>query len=149
TAYVPSSYPAASALEVVLALAQAATDLTIRHHIGLTRSTDSDYVGGGRPGARGFLPASPLDVGDSWSRAGVLNGDRESAAIVTLAALYGLRGGSVCSIADNITTGERFTAGAGHTAAMDVALAGMAQLYRMDAERDAAGGTMWLPSHRG
>ncbi|MPV36269.1 uridine phosphorylase [Georgenia subflava] len=148
-AYVPATYPAASAPEVVLALTQAAADLGVPYHVGLTRSTDSDFVGGGRPGARGFLPAGQLDVVDTWSRAGVLNGDRESAAIVTLAALYGLRGGSVCSVADNITTGETFAAGAGHIAAIDVALAGMAQLHRMDAERDAAGAAMWLPSHRG
>lgn len=148
-AYVPATYPAASAPEVVLALAQAAADLGVSHHLGLTRSTDSDFVGGGRPAARGFFPTAHLDAVDSWSRVGVLNGDRESAAIVTLAALYGLRGGSVCSVADNITTGETFAAGAGHGAAIEVALAGVAHLHRMDAERDAAGAAMWLPSHRG
>src|SRR5690606_16028173 len=53
--YVPASYPAAAAPEVVLALARAAHDLGARYHVGLTRSTDSDFVGGGRPAARGFF----------------------------------------------------------------------------------------------
>lgn len=148
TAYVPLSYPAVSAPELVLALAQAAADLDVPHHLGLTRSTDSDFVGGGRPGARGFLPRAQFDVVDTWSRVGVLNGDRESAAIITLAALYGLRGGSVCSVADNITTGEGFAAGAGHDSAIDIALAGVAALHRMDVEREEAGGATWLPSYR-
>ena len=49
-----------------------------------------------------------LEVIDVWTRAGVLNGDRESSAVVTLAQLFGRRGGSICSVADNIVTGERF-----------------------------------------
>lgn len=144
-AYVPPSYPAISATDVVLTLTEAATDLNVPHHVGLTRSTDSDYVAGGRPAARGFLPRAQFDVVDLWSRAGVLNGDRESAAIITLAALYGLRGGSVCSVADNISTGEKFTAGAGHTVAMDVALAGVARLHEMDRGREGVDTAATVP----
>lgn len=143
--YVPASYPAAAAPEVVLALARAAHDLGARYHVGLTRSTDSDFVGGGRPAARGFFQPHHLDIVDTWSRAGVLNGDRESAAIVTLAALYGHRGGSVCSVADNIVTGERFEAGAGHDTAIRIALDGVATLHRMDQERERTGAPVWLP----
>jgi uridine phosphorylase len=54
-----------------------------------------------------------------------------------MATLFGRRGGACCSVADNIVTGEAFQAGAGHTAAVDVALEGIAILGRMDRAREA------------
>ena len=143
--YVPASYPAASTPDVVLALAQGAADLGISAHLGLTRSTDSDFVGGGRPGAKRFFQPEHLDIVERWSRVGVLNGDRESAAVVTLAQLYGLRGGSICSVADNIVTGATFQAGAGHEAAQRIALEGVAILHEMDRRCEAAGLSHWIP----
>lgn len=144
--YVPASYPAAASPEVVLALVEAATASGVPFHVGTTRSTDSDYVQGGRPSYAGYFQPWHLDIVDSWSRAGVLNGDRESSAVVTLARLFGRRGGSVCSVADNISSGATFVAGAGHTQAIDVALEAIALLHVMDRERDAAGLPFWVPS---
>ena len=144
-AYVPPSWPAAADPVLVLALARAAHDAGVPYHVGLTRSTDSDIVGGGRPGVGGYLQPRHTTVVDEWTRAGVLNGDRESAAIVTLAGLFGRRGGSLCSVADNISTGEAFVPGAGHTSAIDVALEGLAVLQRLDTAADAGGLPMWLP----
>jgi len=145
-AYVPASWPAAADPVVVLALTQAAHNLKTPFHVGLTRSTDSDFVEGGRPGVGGYLQPRHTTIVDEWARAGVLNGDRESAAIITLASLFGRRGGSICSVADNISTGDRFVAGAGHTAAIEVALEGIALLHRMDRAAARAGLPMWLPS---
>lgn len=146
--YVPPSYPAASAPELVLALTEAAIESGHRFHVGTIRSADSDYVQGGRPAVAGYFQPWHLDIAESWVRAGVLNGDRESAAIVTLARLFGKRGGAICSVADNLSTGAEFTSGAGHLSAMEVALEGIAKLHRMDQERDAAGYPMWVPSLR-
>jgi uridine phosphorylase len=123
----------------------AAELLGVRYHVGLTRSTDSDFVGGGRPGVGGYLQPWHLDVVESWARTGVLNGDRESSAVITLATLFGRRGGSVCSVADNISTGTAFEAGAGHHSAIDVGLRGIALLHRMDEARRAAGRNRWHP----
>jgi uridine phosphorylase len=145
-AYVPPSWPAACSPEVVLALAQAATDLGLRHHVGLTRSADSDIVGGGRPGVGGFLQPWTVTLPDSLIRAQILNGDRESAAVVTLATLFGRRGGSICSVADNLSTGARFAAGAGHKGAIAVALEALALLHQMDRAAEAAGLERWLPT---
>jgi len=144
-AYVPPSWPAAADPVVVLALAQAAHEAGAAFHIGLTRSTDSDFVAGGRPGVGGYLQPWHTTVVDDWTRTGVLNGDRESAAIITLAGLFGRRGGSICSVADNISTGETFVPGAGHTAAIDVALDALALLHRMDIATARAGTPTWLP----
>ncbi|MCX5494025.1 nucleoside phosphorylase [Kaistia dalseonensis] len=144
--YVDGGWPAVCSPDVVMALAEAAQALGARYHIGLTRSSDSDFIGGGRPSVRGYLRPQNAMVVDECRRTGVLNGDREASGIVTLATLFGKRGGSVCSVADNIATGEVFKAGAGHNAAIDVALEGVALLARMDRARDKAGAPYWLPS---
>lgn len=144
--YIPASYPGAAAPEVVLALAQAASHQDTPFHLGLTRSTDSDYVAGGRPAAKAYFQPQHLDIVETWTRAGVLNGDRESAPIVTLANLFGHRGGSICSVADNIVTGEKFQAGAGHDAAIEVALEGLVVLHAMDAQRAESGLPIWIPA---
>lgn len=145
-AYVGGGWPAVCDPEVVMALAEAARSLSVNYHIGLTRSVDSELISGGRPSVRGYMRPQTLHAVDECRRMGILNGEREASAIVTLATLFGKRGGSVCSVADNIVTGEVFAAGAGHSAAIDVALEGMAILARMDRARTAAGGAHWLPS---
>jgi len=51
-------------------------------------------------------------------------------------------------VADNIVTGEKFNAGAGHNTAIRVALRGLAILYQMDTEKSKAGQEFWTPSLR-
>lgn len=131
-AYIPAGYPAVSHYEVVGAMAEAAAALKAPYHVGVTLSVDSDFVGGGRPGVGGYMQPWNIEIAGIYNRAGVLNGDRESAAIVTLSSLFGRRGGSVCSVADNLCTGETFQAGSGHDFAIDIALEGCALLNRRD-----------------
>ena len=144
--YVSGGWPAACSPDVVFALAEAAHAMGVAYHIGLTRSSDSDFCGGGRPSVRGYLRQEQTLIVDECRRTGVLNGEREASAIVTLATLFGRRGGSICSVADNFATGEAFVPGAGHTAAVDVALEGVAILHRMDQAAHAADAPHWLPS---
>lgn len=144
-AYIDAGYPAVCHHELVLALIGAAAALRAPYHVGVTVSVDSDFVGCGRPGVGGYLQPWNVSKPGIYSRAGVLNGDRESAAIVTLAALFGRRGGSVCSVADNIITGETFTAGAGHPYAIETALEGCAALHRMDLQKAGAQKKYWYP----
>ena len=143
SSYIPAEYPAVCHHEVVLAMIRAAEQMQIRYHVGVTLSVASDFVGCGRPGVGGYLQPWNMQRPGVYNRAGVLNGDRESAGVVTLAALFGLRGGSVCSVADNIVTGETFMEGAGHHSAIELALEGCAVLNRMDAEK--RGKTYWTP----
>lgn len=131
-AYIPAGYPAVSHYEVVGAMAEAAAALKAPYHVGVTLSVDSDFVGGGRPGVGGYMQPWNIEIAGIYNRAGVLNGDRESAAIVTLSSLFGRRGGSICSVADNLCTGETFQAGSGHDFAIDIALEGCALLNRRD-----------------
>ncbi len=145
-AYIDRAFPATSHYEVVAAMAQAADELDTRYHVGVTLSVDSDFAGVGRPGVGGYLQPWNIEMLGTYNRAGVLNGDRESAAVVLLAALYGFRGGSVCSVADNVLTNASFSHGAGHAAAIDVALKGCSILNRMDEKRKRTGKRYWLPS---
>ena len=144
-AYIGTAYPAASHYEVVLAMVESAETLGASYHVGVTLSVDSDFVGGGRPSVGGYMQPWNIETAGIYNRAGVLNGDRESAAVVTLASLFGRRGGSVCSVADNLATGKKFTAGAGHAAAIDIALEGCAVLHRMDQEKSKTGKEHWFP----
>lgn len=144
-AYIPAAYPATSHYEVVTAMVQAAENLAAPYHVGTTVSVDSDFVGGGRPGVGGYLQPWNIEFAGIYNRAGVLNGDRESAAIVTLSSLFGRRGGSVCSVADNLCTGEKFCAGSGHNYAIDIALEGCAILNRMDEQKKAKKKSYWYP----
>jgi uridine phosphorylase len=88
-AYVGPVWPAVCDPEVVIALAEAARALNVRYHIGLTRSVDSDLISGGRPSVRGYLRPENLNAVDECRRTGVLNGEREASAIVTMATLFG------------------------------------------------------------
>lgn len=144
-AYIPAAYPAASHYEVINAMVEAAEELHAPYHVGVTLSVDSDFVGGGRPGVGGYMQPWNIEIAGIYNRAGILNGDRESAAIVTLAALFGRRGGSVCSVADNLCTGEVFEAGGGHNYAIEIALEGCAALHRMDKQKAEAGKNYWFP----
>ena len=144
-AYVPAAYPAASHYEVVAAMVQAAETLKAPYHVGVTLSVDSDFVGGGRPGVGGYMQPWNIEIAGIYNRAGILNGDRESAAIVTLSALFGRRGGSICSVADNLCTGEKFEAGGGHNYAIDIALEGCAVLNKMDQKKRELGKNNWFP----
>jgi uridine phosphorylase len=146
SAYVEPGWPAVCSPDLVLALTQAAVQLNVRHHIGLTRSSASDLCGAGRPSVGGYMRPEQAQLVDECRRSGVLNGEREAAAIVTMATLFGRRAGACCSVADNIVTGERFVAGAGHTDAVDIALEGVAILAQMDRIRGHHACSTWLPS---
>jgi uridine phosphorylase len=147
--YIPAGFPAVAHHELVLALTGAAEKIDQRYHLGTTLSVASDFVGCGRPGVGGYMQPWNTEIIDVYNRAGVLNGDRESAAVVTLSALFGLRGGSVCSVADNIVTGEKFQEGAGHATAIHIALEGCAILNEMDKEKQERAQQNWIPKLSG
>jgi uridine phosphorylase len=127
-AHVKAEYPAVADYRVVAAMVAEAEALGAPHHVGVTRSGDSEYTGWGKPGPGGYLQEEHKQIIDYWHRAGILNTDRESAAVLTLAALYGRRGGSVCSVGDNVVTGEDHRSGSGQNYAIRVGLGALARL---------------------
>jgi len=141
--YVREDYPASADDRVVGALVAAAERLGYDYHLGVTASTDSFYAGQGRPGFEGFEAAGSDELVADLREAGVLNFEMEAAAVLTLANLYGLRAGAVCTVYANRGTGEFRTEGerkAAKTASEAVSI-----LAGMDAAADAAGADRWYP----
>ena len=139
--YVRPEYPATAHEEVVVALITAAERLGYEYHVGITCSTDSFYAGQSRPGVDGFEAANAADRFEELQRAGVLNLEMEASAILTLAGLYGLRAGAVCSVYANRVTGEFRTEGerrAAETASLAAAL-----LAEMDRVKREVGVDRW------
>ncbi len=139
--YVRKEYPAIAHEEVVTALVTAAERLGYEYHLGVTCSTDSFYAGQARSGFDGFRAAAAQEQLDELRSAGVLNFEMEASSILTLAGLYGLRAGAVCTVYANRVTGEFRTEGqrkAAETASLAAALLG-----RMDRIKAAAGVDRW------
>ncbi|QKY19387.1 nucleoside phosphorylase [Halolamina sp. CBA1230] len=139
--YVREDYPAVADEEVVSALVAAAERLGHDYHVGLTMSADSFYAGQGREGFEGFEAAGSEDLVEDLQEANVLNIEMEAAAVCTLANVYGLRSGAICSVFANRTTGEFMTEGesvAAETASLAVKL-----LAKMDEVKAEAGADRW------
>lgn len=139
--YVRDDYPATAHPEVVTALVTACEELGYDYHCGVTCSTDSFYAGQGRPGFGGFEAAGADELVDELQAAGVLNFEMEASAILTVANLYGLRAGAVCTVYANRVTGEFRAEGERH--AGEVASKAAAILAAMDRATAEAGADRW------
>jgi uridine phosphorylase len=104
--YVISEYPAVAHYEVVEALIQAAKELKLRYHVGITASTDTFYCGQGRPGYKNYFPSHKENILSDMQKAGVLNFEMEGSCLFTLASLFGKRAGMICGVVANRVTGE-------------------------------------------
>ncbi|MFB6178865.1 MAG: nucleoside phosphorylase [Halorientalis sp.] len=139
--YVREDYPAVADHAVVAALVAAADRLGYDYHVGLTCSTDSFYAGQGRPGFEGFEARGSQGLVEELRAANVLNFEMEASTILTLANVYGLRAGAVCTVYANRVTGEFRTEGerkAAKTASLATHL-----LANMDERVREAGAQAW------
>ncbi|AKH97972.1 nucleoside phosphorylase [Halanaeroarchaeum sulfurireducens] len=141
--YVREDYPAVADREVVSALVAAAERLGYEYHVGLTMSADSFYAGQGRPGFNGFEAAGSEGRLEALRSANVKNVEMEASAILTLANLYGLRAGAVCSVYANRITGEFRQEG--DERAAEVASLAVSLLAAMDEKKRTAGVDHWHP----
>ncbi|ELY48256.1 nucleoside phosphorylase [Natronorubrum sulfidifaciens] len=139
--YVRADYPATADYEVVSALVAAAERLGYEYHTGVTMSADSFYAGQGRPGFEGFEAAGSADLVDQLKAANVKNIEMEASAILTLATVYGLRAGAVCTVYANRETGEFRTEG--ESRAAETATLATHLLAKMDAIKREAGADRW------
>jgi uridine phosphorylase len=139
--YVRPEYPAAAHYEVVLALVEAAEALGVRYHLGVTASTDSWYVGQGRPGFGGYFPSHARALIEDLRAARVVNFEMDSSALLTLAGLFGLRAGAVCAVYANRV--EDTFAMEGEDRAIAVANRAVTVLHAMDEQRARRGRRYW------
>ena len=141
TEYVREDYPAVADHAVVAALAAAAEEFGYDYHLGLTASTDSFYAGQSREGFEGFLARDAEADIEELKRAGVLNFEMEASAILTLAGIYGLRAGAVCTVYADRTTGEFQVTG--ESRAAKTASKAVSILADMDEQVEESGASAW------
>lgn len=103
--YAPPEYEAHAHPLVLQALEEAAAELKVPYHVGLTCTTADFYSGQGRQ-VPGFPILEPEKV-ERLRRAGVLNLEMEMSAYLTLAGVstYPLRAGGACAVLGNRITG--------------------------------------------
>jgi uridine phosphorylase len=145
-AYVRPEYPAAAHYEVVMALIEACEMLGYRYHVGITASTDSWYLGQGRPGRDNYAPSFSQTLLPDLQQAGVLNFEMEASALLTLAGLYRLRAGAIFAVvANRLEDSFQVT---GIEQAVAAANQAVVLLAEMDREKAAAGVNFWHPGLR-
>jgi len=142
-AYVRKAYPAVASGEVVSALVAAAERLDYDYHVGVTASTDSFYAGQGRPGFEGYEAPESEALLAELREAGVKNFEMEASALLTVAGVYGLRAGAVCTVYANRETGEFRVEG--ERRAAECATLAAHLLERMDERAARAGADRWHP----
>lgn len=82
-AYAPRAYPAVSDAGLLFACREAAEKAGFKTHTGIVRSHDSFYVDNQR------------EINETWSRRGVLASDMETAPLLTVAGLQGVKALSI------------------------------------------------------
>jgi uridine phosphorylase len=142
--YVEAEYPAAASLDVTSALIEAAEKLGKKYLVGYTASTDSFYVGQGRPGVGGYLPANADQLVERLQKQRVITLEMEASAIFTLTGLFGLRSGCVLAVYANRAT-DKFEV-KGEEDACQVAVEAVRILIKWDSEMQKTGRRHWSPS---
>ncbi|MEB2835706.1 MAG: uridine phosphorylase [Desulfurococcales archaeon] len=142
--YAPPGYPAYASPTVFMALVEAAESLGVNYEVGVVASTDSFYLGQGRPGYGGYMTPWAASVIPALREAGVVGFEMEASAIFTLSAIYGARAGCVCAVVANRATDE-FAPEAGVREASRVASEAVAVLSEWDEATGRAGARCFHP----
>ncbi len=99
THYAPMEYPAVADFDLTALLVQAAGNLGIPFHKGITASSDTFYPGQERYDTfTGYVPRKFQGSLKEWQKLNVLNYEMESATLLTLASVFGLKAAMVASV---------------------------------------------------
>ncbi len=99
THYAPIEYPAVADYGIVQALVEAAQQLKITYHVGITCSSDTFYPGQERKDSYSqYVPRRFQGITEEWRKLNVLNYEMEAATVLTLCSTLGLRGGCVTGV---------------------------------------------------
>ena len=91
--YVPLEFPAVADLDVTLALRQAARNIKVRHHIGMTQSKDSFY--GQHEPERMPVSGKLQDRWKAWIKGGALCSEMEASTIFVVSSFLKCRAGGI------------------------------------------------------
>jgi uridine phosphorylase len=100
--YAPLEYPAVAHHEVVAAGIRAARELDVPHHVGTTLSTDLFYVPVEGVAFGGYRQSGWREFYEDARRANVLTVEMEAGVLMVLARIWGLRGGAVALVVDDV-----------------------------------------------
>ncbi len=99
THYAPLEYPAVADFNLTSCLVHAAGNLGVPHHLGITASSDTFYPGQERYDTfSGYVPKRFQGSLQEWKHLNVLNYEMESATLLTLASVFGLKAAMVASV---------------------------------------------------
>ena len=102
THFAPIEYPAASNFECTSALVNAAEQLGLVHHVGITASSDTFYSGQERyDTVSGRVLPRFRGSAEEWQSLGVLNYEMESSTLLTMCATQDWRAGCVTGVLVN------------------------------------------------
>lgn len=110
--YVRPEYPAAASWEVVSALVAAARARGVEPNVGVGATTASFFAGQSRDTFAGWSSTRSREIAKEMRDVGVLNFEMEAATLFTMARLFGIRAGAVCTIVNNRVTGQMGMPGA-------------------------------------
>ncbi|AWK43965.1 uridine phosphorylase [Photorhabdus laumondii subsp. laumondii] len=105
--FAPMEFPAVADFECTTALYEAAKDLGVTVHVGVTASSDTFYPGQERYDTYSGRVVSRFKGSMAeWQAMGVMNYEMESATLLTMCASQGLRAGMVAGVIVNRTQQE-------------------------------------------
>lgn len=142
--YIATEYPAVAHYEVVLSLVEACETLGYPYHVGVGASTDSFYIGQGRPGFQSYFQSKYKNFIEDLQKASVLNFEMEASCVLAVSSVYKLRAGVVCAVFANRVTGEFDVSGedkAGRAASEAVKI-----LHEWDEKKEEKGKKWFYPS---
>ncbi|MCL4504708.1 MAG: nucleoside phosphorylase [Chloroflexi bacterium] len=104
----PLEYPAAADPFLTVALVNAARELSVDYHVGITASVDSFYEGQERSetSANPHLMRRLQGMTEEYRRLNVLNYEMECGTLFKMGGVYGFRAGCVCGVIAQRTSAE-------------------------------------------
>ncbi|MCL5995921.1 MAG: nucleoside phosphorylase [Chloroflexi bacterium] len=105
----PVEYPAVADPFLTLTLVQAARDLHVAHHVGITASVDTFYEGQERAesSANPHLLRRLLGMTEEYRHLNILNYEMECGTLFKMGSVYGFAAACVCGVIAQRTEGER------------------------------------------
>ncbi|MGK7874414.1 MAG: nucleoside phosphorylase [Xenococcaceae cyanobacterium] len=105
----PIEYPAAADPFLTVALVQAAQELNVEYHLGITASVDTFYEGQERceSSANPHLQRWLSGITEEYRHLNILNYEMEAGILFKMAGVYGFAAGCVCAVIAQRTEDEK------------------------------------------
>lgn len=132
--YAPIEYPAAAHHDVVTAAIRASAELGIPSHVGTVLSTDLFYTPHEGFAFGGYQQSWARESFEDARRRGTLAAEMESSVLMVLTRIWGLRGGAISVVADDVFASTNEAGEFDAEATFDVGDSNMERLARVGSE---------------